>query len=173
MKTVIFVVAFGMAYCYAQHNDQQAPEAASCGPAHETFAVSVNKGQHPLPLIESGKATIYVFQDDTQFQYRPRPTTRIGVDGKWVGATHTNSYLYSLVDAGERHVCVQWQGIGMQGKRAVLHFTAVAGDSYYFRVKDTWVRDSGSKDIEFAPIDSDEGQLLASKDSLTSSQPKK
>lgn len=173
MRIIGFLLLFGMTYCYAQQNDPTSSQAASCGPAHETFGVSVEKGHLSTTQMAPGKAAIYVIQDDTGFQYRPRPTTRIGVDGAWVGATHTNTFLYSLVGAGEHHMCAQWQGIGMQGKRAVLHFTATPGHSYYFRVTNTWIRDHGTKDLEFSAIDSDEGQLLASKGSLANSQPKK
>jgi len=60
----------------------------------------------------------------------------------------------------------------MSSKVAALHLTAVDGHSYYFRVKDTWTQNQG-KQIEFTPIDSDEGQLLASKAALSTSQPKK
>lgn len=168
MKVIVFVVAFGMACC-AQWGTAQ---TASCGPAQQTFQVTVNKGEHPA-RVEPGKAAIYVFQDDTQFQYLPRPTTRIGVDGKWMGATHANSYLYSVVDPGEHHVCVQWQGIGMRGKQALLHFDAAPGNSYYFRIVDTWIRDVGRKQLELSQVDSDEGQLLTSKAVLASSEPKR
>jgi hypothetical protein len=171
MKSLIFVLAFGM-LSYAQQNTPQSAQIPGCGPAQESFSVTAINGAHPTAQPDPGKALIYVFQDDTGVEYHPRPTTRIGMDGKWVGATHSNTYLYSAVDPGEHHLCVRWQGIGMSSKVVALHLTAVDGHSYYFRVKDTWTRNQG-KQIEFTPIDSDEGQLLASKAALSTSLPKK
>jgi hypothetical protein len=167
MKNLMFILAFGM-LSYAQ---QSPPQSSSCGPAEENFAVTASKSANPAAQPDPGKALIYVFQDDAQFEYRPRPTTRIGMDGNWVGATHSNTYLYSSVDPGEHHLCVRWQGIGM-GKEAALHLTAAEGHVYYFRVNDKWTR-NGSKAIEFSPIDSDEGRLLASKAAMSNSQLKK
>jgi len=58
-------------------------------------------------------------------------------------------------------------------KVAALHSTAEDGKSYYFRVKDQWIREHGPGDIEFEPLDSDEGQLVTSKFSVTTSRLKK
>jgi hypothetical protein len=74
------------------------------------------------------------------------------------------------VDPGEHHLCASWQTavILRQGHQtAAAHFTAEAGGVYYFRVKNTWVRDLGTAGISLAPLDSDEGQLLASKFSVS------
>jgi len=170
MKTLMFILVFGM-LSYAQQNTAQAAGSSGCGPAQESFGVTAVKSAHTAIPADSGEASIYVYQDDTAVEYRPRPTTRIGMDGKWIGATHSNTYMYSAVEPGEHHLCARWQGTGMN-KEAALHFTAVEGHSYYFRVKDTWTRNQ-AKQIEFSPIDSDEGQLLASKAALSNSQPKK
>lgn len=64
--------------------------------------------------------------------------------------------------------------VGQGHKAAAAHFTAEAGNVYYFRVKNTWVRESGTTArISLKPLDSDEGLLLASKFSLSTSHPKK
>ena len=52
-----------------------------------------NDKQHPFAKPESGKALIYFLQDDPNFLSRPRPTTRFGLDGNWIGATQSNSYF--------------------------------------------------------------------------------
>ncbi len=178
MKTVLGVLILIVAV--AVSNAQVAPTggagAPGCGLSNEKFDVRTDKGQHPAAQLEPGKALIYVIQDDTHFESHPRPTTRIGVDGNWIGATHSNSYLFSSVEPGERHLCASWQGfvgIGVGLKVAALHFTAEAGKSYYFRVKNKWLSEHGQGDIEFEPLDSDEGQLLASKFSVATSRLKK
>ena len=36
-------------------------------------------------------------------------TTKVALDGAWIGANHSNSYLAFAVAPGERHLCVNWQ----------------------------------------------------------------
>jgi len=77
---------------------------------------------------------VYFVEDDTEFESTPKPTTRIGVDGTWVGASHGNSYFSFAVAAGVHHLCASWQSlavIGAQDTSAAPHFTAEAGQVYY------------------------------------------
>jgi hypothetical protein len=180
MKAVhvsVTILVLALAHAYAEDNvAQSAATSPGCGPAREKFDVTTTKNPPAAPQLDSGKALIYVIQDDTHFESRPRPTTRLGVDGTWVGATRGDSYLRTVVDAGEHHLCVSWQsfvGVGMGIKMAALHFTAEPGKTYYFRVKDKWLRDHGRGDVEFEALDTDEGQLLASKFAFSTSHPKK
>lgn len=179
MKNVLFLLFFGCCLSYAQDRTIQSPTAQGCGPAQVKFEVmTVKTPPEPAPL-ESGKAFIYVIQDDSQFDSKPRPTTRIGADGTWIGATRSNSYFRASVDPGDHHLCASWQGFvgfNMGLKMAALHFTAQPGKAYYFRVKD-WAPSTGhvrsrKGDIEFVALDNDEGQLLASKFAFSSSHPK-
>jgi hypothetical protein len=57
--------------------------------------------------------------------------------------------------------------------RALAHFTAEAGHVYCFRAKNHWNGNYGGVDINFEPLDSDEGQLVASSFSFSTSHPKK
>lgn len=175
MKTILFALMLALsASLYAQDRPAFVP---ACGPAQEKFEVALRDQAEPAP-IENGKALIYVIQDDTAFDSTPRPTTRIGVDGNWIGATRSNSYLRAAIDPGEHHLCVRWQGFvafRMGMKMAALHFTAEPGKSYYFRVRN-WYTSNHSRaggDIDFAALDTDEGQLLANQYSFSSSHPKK
>jgi hypothetical protein len=127
---------------------------------------------------EPGKALVYFIEDDSNFGSFPKPTTRMGVDGKWVGATHGNSYMAFSVDPGEHHVCASWQfGVILgKGKMAsAAHFTAEPGGVYYFEVTNTFLRGENSAitDMRLKPLDSDEGQLLANKYAASVSKPKK
>jgi hypothetical protein len=149
--------------------------ALGCGAPDAKFDVRTEKEQHSTQP-EAGKALVYFLQDDSDFNSRPRPTTRMGIDGTWVGATQSNSYFYFSVDPGVHHLCASWQTtvvLGQGHKTAAAHFTAEANGVYYFEVKDTWWRDGGSAGIHLKPLDSDEGQLMASKFSVSISQPKK
>ena len=178
MKAVLCAVTLIFASClYAQDKPAQTASAPGCGPAQEKFNVSATKNQPAPPQAEEGKALIYVIQDDNDFDSVPRPTSRIGVDGTWIGATRHNSYLRAALDPGEHHLCASWQNfVGFQAgiKIAALHFTAEPGKTYYFRVKD-WFTTSHSRaaDIDLTSLDSDEGQLLASKYEFSTSHPKK
>jgi hypothetical protein len=175
MRTLLFIL-LGLSSSLAQENNDQKLSSPGCGPATEKFDVVTSKNDpSPVPA-EAGRALLYVIQDDTHFESRPRPTTRVRVDGQWVGATRGNSYLRAALDPGEHHLCASWQsfvGISMGIKMAALHFTAEQGKTYYFRVKDKWLRDHGPGDIEFEALDSDEGQILASKFAFSTSHLKK
>jgi len=149
--------------------------AGGCGPAAVHFEVKTEK--HHLPVRpENGKALVYFLQDDTQFQSRPRPTSRIGIDGTWVGATKSNSYFYVSVDPGEHDLCSSWQsfvGFNTAHTAAAVGFKAEAGRTYYFLVRNSWVRElQKPADIELEPVNDAEGQLLTSKFSFSTSHPK-
>lgn len=171
MKASLAVVFFAAA-ALAQNGAVAAP---GCGTTDTKFEVKTDNSQHPAAQPETGKALVYFVEDDTDFESFPRPTTRLGLDGTWVGANHGNSYFYLSVDPGEHHLCTSWQkfvGFGMGQKSAAAHFTADPGKVYYFRVKNTWLREHGVAHVELLPIDSDEGQLLASKYSYSSFHPR-
>jgi len=140
---------------FAQRNASEPMIAAGCGDANVKFDVRSEKSQHPSAHPEEGQALVYFVEDDSSFESLPRPTTRVGLDGKWVGANRANSYFYFPVSP----------------KSAAAHFTAEAGKTYYFRVQNTLLRDGPVK-IELMPLDSDEGQLLASKFAFSTSHPK-
>jgi hypothetical protein len=161
---------------FAQDKVTDTAVAPGCGADDSKYDVTIDKTQHPLTQPDAGKALVVFIEDDSDFGSRPKPTTRAGLDGGWVGATHGNSYLYFSVDPGEHHLCASWQKavIVRQGhKTAATHFTAEAGKVYYFRVRNSWHREHGTALIDFTPLDSDEGLLLASRFALSTSHPKK
>src|ERR1019366_1867895 len=56
------------------------------------------------------KALVYVIQDIGSINcIGGCITTKIALDGAWVGANHHNSYFSFAVDPGERHLCANWQ----------------------------------------------------------------
>jgi len=162
---------------FAQNTSTAAAVAPGCGPANVHFDVRTDKHQHPIVQPEAGKAVVYFVQDDREFLSHPRPTTGFGIDGEWVGATQSNSYFYTPLSPGEHHLCASWQSfvaIGATEKMGAAHFTAEPGRTYFFQVRNFWTKESGlPARMELLPLDSDEGQLLASKFSFSISQPKK
>lgn len=151
------------------------PAAPGCGDPSAKFEVKTAKGQHAAKP-DATNAILYFIEDDTDFGSFPRPTTRVGLDGEWAGATHGNSYLSLSVPPGVHHLCASWQTrviLYKDVQSAAAHFTAEAGGIYYFRVKNNFWREQGSVDISLLPLDSDEGQLMLSKFAYATSQPKK
>jgi hypothetical protein len=71
-----------------------------CGDKKIKWDVTTGRCKHPIATPEPGKALVYFLQDDTNFLFTPRPTTRFGLNGSWVGAPQANAYFYVSVDPG-------------------------------------------------------------------------
>ena len=176
MKFLIALVLLASLLALGRAQSQGAASAPGCGASNIEFQVKTAHKQHPTSQPATGKAEVYFLQDDTEFLANPRPTTRFGIDGTWVGATHSNSYFFVSVDPGEHHLCASWQGfVGRVAQRgdAALHFTAEAGNSYYFRARDLYNFETKvPAQVLLKPLDSDEAQLLMSHFSLSTFNPK-
>ncbi len=155
----------------AQGDPALEAKPSACGPADVSFDVKTDATQHPVAQPEPGTALLYFLQDDSTFGARPRPTSRLAIDGAWVGATHSNSYFYVSIAPGEHHLCTEWQAEGNGRHAAALHFTAQPGASYYFGAENFYTRDTGPN-LRFEALDSDEGQLLIRRFALSTSHPK-
>ncbi len=108
---------------------------AACGPADVRYNVVRKKLPPPLDWPRPGKALVYVIQNDTYFYSTPKPITRVGLDGAWVGATRDDTYIYFEVEPGEHDLCGSWQpplGFGSGRGVATTHFMAESGRAYYF-----------------------------------------
>lgn len=116
--------------------------------------------------VEPGKALVYFIEKD-EGTYLP-PITRVGLDGAWIGGTKGNSYFSFAVAPGVHHLCAatDWE-------TDLAHFTAKAGEVYYFEVKNIAMNRGNQmnwNDITFGPIDSDEGQMLVESDELATTR---
>ncbi|MHB1743621.1 MAG: hypothetical protein ACYCRE_02490 [Acidobacteriaceae bacterium] len=135
---------------------------SACGSLKTKFHVKTGPAQHPLAPAEAGKAQIYVIEDwDSLDTGRVnRPAIRVGLDGKWVGATQGDSYIFFFADPGEHHLCVNWQtDFGSSREVAVYGFEAKPDQTYYFRA--SLPRGEGIVfSLTFGPINIDEAQLL-------------
>ena len=142
---------------------------AGCGPYDFRFDAKVDKSEHPFVEPEAGRALVYVFEDD---QTAASPTTRVGLDGKWMGANQHDSYFFFAVDPGDHRLCTNWQenieSLGRLG--GALNFNAEAGKIYYFRTRITARRDYT---IDLRSVNSAEGQYLISSHFLSTSHAKK
>jgi hypothetical protein len=176
MKAALMILLFASS-TVAQNTPPATGNAAApgCRPTDFKFEVKSSDSSHPVTQPEPGKALVYFLQDDKVFESRPRPTVKWGIDGDWVGATQSNTYFYISIDPGEHHLCSEWQTavIVTAGHQAsAAHFTAEAGQVYYFRAQDFYWRDSGAAFIKLGPVDSDEAQVLMTKFGFSTSHPK-
>lgn len=138
---------------------------AACGSDKVKFDVSNADTPQPDPVIENGKALVYLIGYGDAI-------TKIGLDGGWVGANLGDSYFPFAVPPGEHHLCIKWQSIfhSRSDLVALDHFDAEAGKSYYFEIK-AYDRNNG-RVFRLEPVNSDQGKLLVACRPLTFAHPK-
>ncbi len=144
---------------------------AACGPDGVNFNVKRDGPPHTLAQPDPGKARIYFFHDAGGASILGYPTVRIAVDGTWAGANHGNSYFSVSVDPGEHHVCVNLQSSLVARRVELAHFTAEAGNIYYYRTR--LVVSRSVELLVLEPIDSDQGNYLVETVALAVSKAKK
>jgi len=86
--------------------------------------VTADESRHPTPIPDSGKALIYAVQDAPG-------STRVGADGKWLGALKRGTYFSASVDPGEHHLPARAH-IGLWNHLSLHQLKAKAGGTYYF-----------------------------------------
>lgn len=175
MYRYIFVALLLAAPAYGQNQAANLREAAGCGPAKTQFDVKTDKKQHTVKEPGPGKALVYVFEE-----YKTNPgfmighaTTRVGLDGNWVGANRENSYMFFAVAPGDHRLCSDVQSRFASRKlSAAADLVAEAGQTYYYRVV---VKDMRQKQpqVYLKQIDNAEGVLLISNSALSTSHAKK
>ena len=148
-----------------------ATATAACGPENTNFKVTLDKSQKTLAQPERGKARVYFFQDAGTGATLGYPTTKLGMDGVWVGANHGNSYFSVSVEPGEHHVCATLQSSLVAQRVELAHFTAAVGKIYYYRTRLIMSRSMELLDLD--SIDSDQGKYLIASFPLSVSAPKK
>jgi hypothetical protein len=190
MKTLAVVVLLALSmvvFSGAQANmpapkEDQAAAArtsAGCGPSNVEFDVKTDNKQHPVSQPEPGKALVYFLHVESQdggIINKGWVTSRVGIDGVWVGANHGKSYFFLSVDPGEHAACTDWQSSlkTYSSQSAAVSFSVQAGKVYYIRttiMEITALQRTPGMKVEL--IDSAEGQLLISSSALSSAHPKK
>ena len=144
---------------------------AACGPDNVYYKVRLNDAPpvdtRPLP----GEALVYFIHDSGGSSRVGYPTTRMALDGKWVGANHGDSYFSISVTPGEHHVCAALQTSLFEEEVELAHFTAVSGTTYYFRTR--LILSRAIEVLELERADSDQGDYLANLFPLSESKTKK
>jgi hypothetical protein len=176
MRMFVFLALLLAAPVYGQDEAADLRGAAGCGPAKTQFDVKTDKKQHTLTQPESGKALIYIFEQfipDPRYLTLGHVTTRVGLDGNWVGANHESSYMFFSVEPGAHRLCSDMQSILVSEKvSAATELMVESGKTYYYRVV---VKDEHNAITHFSlnAVDGAEGRLLISNSALSSAQKKK
>ncbi|HET7106121.1 MAG TPA: hypothetical protein VFI38_04870 [Candidatus Acidoferrum sp.] len=177
MKTLLMILFLSFATTtFVQAQSVEQAVAPGCGKDDVKFDVKTDKSQHPFPKPDPGKALVFLLQDDTDFLSSPRPTTRFGLDGAWIGATHSSSYFYVSLDPGVHHLCAAWQsfvGLTTGQKTAAAQVNAAAGGIYFFVVRNHAMQEHVPAGMKLRPLDPDEAQLLMSKYAISTFSAKK
>jgi hypothetical protein len=153
----------------AQAQASAARAAAGCGSNEIQFDVKTDKTQHPQAPPDATRAVIYIFSERISFDQ----TYRIGMDGKWMGATRDESYFFFTAEPGEHRLCWDVQkGQGtLTDQGAATTFTAEAGKVYCFK-STVFERNEITQKRKFERIDGAEGMFLVSSWPLSTSRPK-
>ena len=175
MYKYIFLALALSATVYGQDQAIDLRAAAGCGPAKTQFNVKTDKKHDTVEQVEPGKARVFVFEEyvsDPNYRTIGHVTTRVGVDGDWVGANHESSYIFFSVEPGDHRLCSDVQSMFVKNLSAAADLNAEAGKTYYYRVL---VKDTANEQLQMRmrAVDNAEGALLMSKYARSSSQAKK
>jgi hypothetical protein len=175
MHRYIFLAPLLIAPALGQGQAADPRIAAGCGPAKTEFNVTTDKNQHPVTQPEAGKALVYVIEDvaNPSAMTYGEVTTRVGLDGNWVGANHGQSYVSFAAEPGDHRVCADWQSRlkGLQKLSGAADMTVEAGKTYYYLSEVTipWtgkVNEHGNDQegrVRLKAVADSEGLLLISK----------
>lgn len=167
MHKFIFLALLLAAPVFGQEQATDLRTAAGCGPTKTQFDVKVDKKQHAVTQLESGKALVYVigdYESDPHYHTFGHVTMRAGLDGNWVGATHEGSYISFLVEPGTHRLCsdVQSMFAALQKLSGAAELNAEAGKTYYYRVV-VADYDKRQPQLWVKIMDEPEGLLMVSK----------
>ncbi len=135
---------------------------AACGPDNVKFDVTHPEASQPPAVPETGKALVFVIEQENSICDSDScpTTTKVGLDGSWIGANRGNSYFSFAMAPGEHHLCVKWQSRFSSANRvpALAGFTAEAGKTYYFRAR--FISSKLQMYLDLDPINDDQGKFF-------------
>jgi YHS domain-containing protein len=179
MRRSILALLLFVTPAFAQDQAAAARAAAGCGPDQIEFDVKADDTQHPASQPESGKALVYVFHEERQNKgvlNKGWVTTRVGLDGTWIGANHGKSYFFFSVDPGDHRLCANWQSkIKVYSRQsAAASFVAEAGKVYYFCAQVNEITDiQHEPTMKLELVDPAEAQLLIASSAFSTFRRKK
>ena len=137
MKVALAITLFAVTVLSAQ--DRAAIVKQACGPKNINFDVKLDDSQHKLAQPDPHKALVYFIQDlglISTHDLLGAITTKVGMDGAWIGAAQNYSYFSVYVAPGEHHFCVNPQSRFSPGRE--MEFTPLMAEArkvYYFRIR--------------------------------------
>jgi hypothetical protein len=177
MRNLVFLALLLAAPVFGQDQAIDLRTAAGCGSAKTQFDVKVDKKQHAVTQPESGKALVYVIEEyksDPHYHTFGHVTTRVGLDGNWVGATQDGAYVSFLVEPGVHRLCSDVQSIlaWAQKLSGAAQLDVEAGKTYYYRIV---LEDDDKRQpaLRVKEADEPEGLLMLSKSAQSTWKEKK
>src|ERR1700719_822533 len=158
MRKIMLLVLVCAAPVCGQNATTDFRAGGGCGPQKAQYEVTLGAPDKGAIAPSPGKARVYVIEivgtNDTG------ATTRVGVDGNWVGANTGKGYISFEVDPGGHNICADWQSIlkARQQDGAAMVTRAEEGRTYYF-VVGILVQ---ALDFNLTEVDEAEGQWLLS-----------
>lgn len=167
MRAFLFLSLLLAVPAFGQDQTTDFRTMAGCGPSKTQFSVQSDSTQHEVKQPAPGQALVYVIVQGMPEGGEAKVTTRVGLDGNWMGANHGASYLSFVVAPGEHNVCVDWQSSlkSRQKLSGAADLTAEAGKTYFFRTEVVMSQATESHDerLRVKAVDKAEGMLLISK----------
>lgn len=177
MKLIALFLVLLASPVFAQETSALNNPLWACGPDAAKFEVTTTPAADvvPVQLPEQGQALVYVIQDlgETNCLGECSVTTRVGLDGSWIGANKGRSYFSFSVSPGEHHLCtnVQSRFAYLSVFHSLANFTADAGKTYFFRLR--FLSSSQVPQPDLEPTNSDQARYLVSFSNLATPHPKK
>jgi len=181
MKTAALMIVLWASAVFAQDDaTPKSPEdpavakaMAACGPEKTKFDVTITADAQP-EAAPADEARVYIVGESPGncTGLSCSLTTKVGLDGSWVGANRSPSYFSFSVAPGEHHLCARWQSVFRNRMIALAHFTAEAGKIYYFRVRAVRAADYGGY-LDLDVINNDQGRFLVASYPLSVSHAKR
>jgi len=120
------------------------------------------ESKKPLPAgSKSGQAQV-IFIESLEKNGTCIPcisTTRVGIDGAWVGAIEGNSYFSVVIAPGEHNLCSDVQSKSGKFQLGMATLNAEAGKTYHYKFRLIWNYLDGASpysEFELVPIGEDE-----------------
>jgi len=158
MRKIMLLVLVCAAPVYGQNATTDFRTGAGCGPQKTQYEVTLSAPDKGVIAPSPQKARVYVIEivgtNDAGV------TTRVGVDGNWVGANTGKGYISFEVDPGDHKICADWQSIlkPRQQDGGAMVMRAEEGRTYYFVVGVL----ARALDFNLTEVDEAEGQWLLS-----------
>jgi hypothetical protein len=101
-------------------------EKRACPKVDVKFKTATDKKSHPTAEPSADKAVVYIVRPTMMGN---KIQTKLGVDGKWVGANRGHNYFFLTLDPGEHYFCSKAEN------KSVMALKVEAGKTYFVEQK--------------------------------------